>query len=152
MKLMNVDLCRKLYESAPTLFGTNTFFIVEEIGPGITSYRWFPVQCDDGWFDLLFRLCTKLNDHIKTFPENIRKEIVITQIKEKYGTLRFHLSHYDPVVDKIIEDAEIESASICEVCGKAGRLRGKSWVYTACDAHTKSYDLIEKTDVETSVS
>lgn len=149
---MRVELCQKLHEAAPSLFGTETFFTIEKIGPGITTYRWFPIQCDDGWFDLLFELCTKLNAYIKTLPESVAKEVVITQIKEKYGTLRFYLSHYDPVVDKMIEDAENRSAQICEVCGKKGHLRGKTWVYTACDDHTKPYDLNDDSNSDSPVS
>lgn len=149
---MRLDLCKKLHEAAPSLFGSETFFTVEQVGPGITSWKWFSIQCDDGWFDILLDLCTKLNAYIQTLPDNIGKEIVISQIKEKYGTLRVYLSHYDDVMDKMIEETEEKSAHVCELCGKEGRLRGKVWFYTACDAHTKPYDLVEEPENDNSVS
>ncbi len=49
-----------------------------------------------------------------------------SQIKEKYGTLRFYLSGGTEEMYEIAEET-------CESCGKAGKLRGDGWYSTRCD-------------------
>ena len=89
---------------------------------------WF--ECGDGWFALLDDLLSKL--------EALGEQIKATQIKEKYGTLRFYHTGGSDAADKIVSAAEDASANICETCGAPGKLRGQSWLYTACDAcHSK---------------
>ena len=61
----------------------------------------------------------------------------VSQIKEKYGTLRFYLTSGTDKMYKIVELAERKSARTCEACGKPGKLRGRGWVYTACKKHIK---------------
>ena len=55
------------------------------------------------------------------------------QIKEKFGGLRFYIGKTNDALDKAIQRAEIESLSICERCGKPGRLRDEGWLLTLCD-------------------
>lgn len=67
-----------------------------------------------------------------------------TQVKEKYGSLRFYTGGtYE--VEKYAEIAERASDSTCEKCGEYGTLRGRGWLYTACDEHTKDED--KKSDI-----
>src|SRR3546814_20977538 len=63
----------------------------------------------------------------------------VTQVKEKYGTLRVYVSglpalHSDAVEAAILA-AEIRSGEVCEVCGAEGLLRESSggWWHAACD-------------------
>lgn len=94
----------------------------------------FGFECDDGWFDLLKEALEKIKAYIDS------KESVtfnVTQIKEKFGTLRFY---YDAIVpgdnpiDSIIDAAEIRSAKECERCGApASTKRRGCWFYTSCD-------------------
>lgn len=67
-------------------------------------------------------------------------EVVATQVKEKYGTLRFYYNGGDEYIDGIVDMAESMSARTCETCGAPGKLRGGGWVYTACDEHTNPED------------
>lgn len=57
-----------------------------------------------------------------------------SQIKEKFGTLRFYMTHETPEMSTIIYNAERQSAKTCEECGKPGKLRGERWYYTRCAA------------------
>lgn len=84
----------------------------------------FGFECGDGWFELLKELSEKIES----------QDVVASQVKEKFGTLRFYLrgGATDEVWD-LIDEAEKKSEKICEVCGKPGSLRGKSWVQTLCD-------------------
>lgn len=67
--------------------------------------------------------------------------ITISQVKEKYGTLRFYIGGVPPgrwdSVYTIIHAVEHVSEHICETCGKPGKLRGPGWYFTACDEHSR---------------
>ena len=54
----------------------------------------------------------------------------ISQIKEKYGGLRFY-SHPEP---DVIHEIEARSETVCEDCGAPGRPRKGRWIRTLCDA------------------
>lgn len=80
-------------------------------------------------------------------PEKVN-HVVATQVKEKFGTLRFYYEGGDDYVRGLVSMAESMSAVTCEVCGDAGRLRGRGWLYTACDEHTKEQDKNENIETE----
>ena len=84
----------------------------------------FGIECGNGWFSLLDRLC---EDIIK-----IDGTCVATQIKEKYGTLRFYVDFANDEVYDLIDKAEEESISICEECGEIGQMTGTTWLKTLC--------------------
>lgn len=76
---------------------------------------------------------------LREIPEPF-SQVVATQVKEKYGTLRFYYNGGDEYIDGVVAMAESMSARTCETCGAPGELRGLGWVYTACDEHTKPED------------
>lgn len=56
-----------------------------------------------------------------------------SQVKEKYGTLSFYMTHGTDEIFDLIGDAERKSAKVCEDCGKKGKLRtDRSWIKTLC--------------------
>jgi len=88
------------------------------------------VECESGWFDLIYNLSCSIHNRCN--------ETRITHIKEKYGGLRFSVT---PCVgscyreyDIWIDWAEAKSYRICERCGSPGRLRTSlPYVQTLCD-------------------
>jgi hypothetical protein len=99
-------------------------------------------ECRDGWLDIIERLSDKLEREIKEFyiKYEIDKDyqpIYASQIKEKYGSLRFYMSCGTDEMFNLIDDAESESASACELCGKPGHARSGSWYQTLCNDHAK---------------
>lgn len=55
----------------------------------------------------------------------------VTQVKEKFGTLRVY--YYGPDVPAV-DAAERESGRVCEACGEPGRMRKRGgWLMTRCD-------------------
>ena len=92
-------------------------------------------ECNTGWLQLLTDLSFKLEKLILEQPKP--KDFFATQVKEKYGTLRFYMSIYSDEMEKLIEEAEDESAKTCEICGKPGELRYDGWYRVQCD---KCYD------------
>ena len=85
-----------------------------------------------GWAPLVNRVFDKM--------ETIRGNTKIIQVKEKYGGLRIYTDYSNKELDKVINDAEKESLTICKVCGEPGKIRGKSWYYTSCDEHASPGD------------
>jgi hypothetical protein len=65
------------------------------------------------------------------------QQVVVSQVKEKFGTLRFYYHGGDKVVDGMVRMAESMSAVTCEECGNSGERRGGGWIITLCDTHAK---------------
>jgi hypothetical protein len=61
-----------------------------------------------------------------------------SQIKEKYGTLRFYwFGDLPKLSDQIIDAAELVSGHVCEACGAPGLLRSDGgWWSTRCRDHS----------------
>lgn len=108
-------------------------------------------DCGDGWFQLIYDLSAKLEKIItdyydmlrEKFPElnipadnaEVQPRICASQVKEKYGTLRFYMTGYVDGMDEAIAEAEDASAVTCEECGEPGVLRGGGWIKCLCDEH-----------------
>lgn len=58
--------------------------------------------------------------------------VLVTQVKEKFGGLRFYVVHAPPHVQDMILAAGMWSLEHCEWCGKQARPRGH-WIWTLCD-------------------
>lgn len=71
---------------------------------------------------------TAMNEAVESVP-------VVTQVKEKYGTLRFYTSASTNEQRAYINFAESMSAVTCEVCGNKGKRSDYGWVETRCREH-----------------
>lgn len=63
-----------------------------------------------------------------------------SQVKEKFGTLRFYMTGQTKEMDAIIEEATRKSAVTCEDCGKKGKLYAKGWCVVRCVSCKKKRD------------
>ena len=84
----------------------------------------------DGWKDLIetcFNTCVKHNVHV-------------SQVKEKFGGLRFYVGGAPQEVHDIIDECERLSYKTCELCGKPGKPRECGWIKTLCDEHAGGCD------------
>jgi len=59
----------------------------------------------------------------------------VTQVKEKFGGLRFYTNCRDEAILQRIDVAIQESFHACEICGEPGTLREGRWIKTLCDEH-----------------
>lgn len=85
----------------------------------------FDIQCDDGWFDLIYDCFCKM-DFIRVSCNYIKK-LEITQIKQKFGELVIYYDYEgarepEGIFKDIISSANRKSKSICEVSGEYGTL------------------------------
>lgn len=97
----------------------------------------------EGWYPLIWEMFETLTTSRKAqgFPISDENPLYFADIKEKYGTLRAYPFNATDEDYKIISMFEDKSQFICETCGKSGKIRGRHWLYTACDEHTKKEDL-----------
>lgn len=57
----------------------------------------------------------------------------ITQIKEKFGGLRFYYAGGDDYIDGMVDMAESMSYDTCETCGTTNNVGStQGWIYTVC--------------------
>jgi hypothetical protein len=91
------------------------------------------IECGNGWFNLLWQLCDKIEKVLNTESKEFQNNFAVTQVKEKFGRLRFYSTLQNDLIDKLIDKASIESIETCEMCGKSGKLRKKHVWQTLCD-------------------
>ena len=94
------------------------------------------IECGDGWYTIIDRLCSNIQGYINWKPENC-DQVVAAQVKEKLGGLRFyHRGGFgDDYINGLVTMAEAMSEVTCEVCGDRGTLRTGGWMKTLCDHH-----------------
>ena len=123
---MNQDFDTQLCANYPKIFTNN-------------DIQTFGIECGDGWYKILDALCGNiLHDNLSNTPiPNEIQQVVVSQVKEKFGALRFYYDGGDEVIEGMVRLAETMSECTCETCGGPGKLRGTKWMYTACDNHAK---------------
>lgn len=126
------------------------------------SCMFWGLTCDDGWFDLIYRLSSEI--------DRLAREhgvvVVVEQVKEKLGGLRFYYSverdrapqetasevkvvtrktpggfrivtvprdSVHDAIHSIVDAAEQKSTRICELCGQPGKCKNTGGrVQTLC--------------------
>lgn len=91
----------------------------------------------DGWNDLIITMSYLIESYIESLlPEELKDHVYYSQVKQKFGYLKVHMSHYVPQIQGIISMAEAMSCYMCEVCGAAANQRNvRGWITTLCDSH-----------------
>ena len=110
---------------------------VERRFPELFAKNYGGFEIRSGWLTLVETLCELIHNKIERkqrFGDDI-EPVVVEQIKEKFGTLRFYYSGGDEYIDGLVTMAEAISGKTCDVCGGPGRLTGKSWLATRCEKH-----------------
>lgn len=118
---MNDKLTEKLHKDYPKIFPKN------ERGYSLGF------EHQDGWYDLINGLCSTLMMYCK---DHNTEPPVASQVKEKYGSLRFYVWSAPIELYDIIERFETESQYVCEICGERGKIhRVGGWYKCVCDKH-----------------
>ena len=108
------------------------WFLKTELGNSMNPYPMFGMECGNGWFTLIKKLCEKIEKQLKKEKNTTYH---LAQIKEKFGGLRWYDENSSKEINDLVFKAEEESYKICEICGESGELRSRgSWVITLCDA------------------
>ena len=155
---MKQELQEQLFKKYPEIFFEKDLSMKE------TCMCW-GIECGDGWYNIIDTLCRLIDNDLKQnkndierYTERIKdpnstqetkehyitqlekavtwpKKIHATQIKEKYGTLRFYTDYYHPEIDAYISFAETMSEVTCEVCGSPGEINSGGWLSVRCKEH-----------------
>ena len=113
---------------------------MEEKFPKMFANKYGGFAVGKGWYPILEKLCANIQQHIDWQNKNHEKhpvveQVVIEQIKEKFGGLRFYYQGGDDNVHGMVRMAEAWASTACEDCGAPATRRGGGWVRTLCDAH-----------------
>lgn len=99
-------------------------------------------ECGDGWFDLIDKLCESIQNYIDNNPNTKCPQVVVDQVKEKFGGLRFYYTGGNDKIHGMVWFAESMSYRICETCGSPGKPRRSGWIRTLCDKHSENKEVI----------
>ena len=100
-----------------------------------------------GWWPILQALCANIQHHIDWWNKNHEKhpiveQVVVEQIKEKFGGLRFYYTGGDEKIQGMVRMAEAWADRSCEECGAPGTAGGKGWIRTLCPMHRAEADAL----------
>ena len=172
---MNTELENQLTQKYPKLFKNKSL-------PPTQTLICFGCECGDGWYKILDHLFGYLTDlmerklvvdYLKEYKDQHRgkedfytkycsykflpPQIILDQVKEKYGTLRVYyqtdldevpenvwanldlndfykkMKEYNDKIDNAIDFAEYQSSVTCEVTGNEGKLYTKGWYRVLSD-------------------
>jgi len=124
---MKKELELKLVAKYPTLYQDYRG------DPCKTCLAW-GFECGDGWYKILDDLSAKITKLIDKAPN---KDCRASQVKEKFGTLRFYVNNYRDDISDVIDEAEELSGKTCEECGEPGKMRYGGWISCRCEKHSK---------------
>lgn len=114
-------------------------FNMRERFPKMFSQPFGGFDIGKGWWPIIESLCLTIQSYIdwqnSSKPGTI-EQVVVEQIKEKFGGLRFYYVGGNGTVDGMVQLAEAWASNTCESCGSPGETNGPGWVQTLCKQHT----------------
>jgi hypothetical protein len=110
---------------------------MEERFPKMFSSPYGGFAVGAGWYPILETLCDNIQNHVdwKNRETLVVPQVVVAQIKEKFGGLRFYYDGGDDYIRGLVSMAESWADRACETCGGAGKKRNGGWIRTLCDLH-----------------
>jgi hypothetical protein len=110
---------------------------METAYPKMFADRYGGFAVGAGWWPILEALCANIQSHIdwRNRESETVPQVVVEQIKEKFGGLRFYYQGGDEQVHGMVRMAEAWAANCCEECCAPGKSRNGGWIRTLCDIH-----------------
>lgn len=96
----------------------------------------------DRGFDEMFirKRCEEMMlEPLRTVPDEC-PQVIVEQVKEKFGSLRFYYQGGDEYINGLASMAESMSGITCEECGAPGESGGEGWISTLCETHRAERD------------
>ena len=105
-----------------------------------------------GWWPIVEALSRQIQSHIDWANEQKEKygrgegceQVVVVQVKEKFGGLRFYYNGGNDMIDGMVRMAESWAAYSCEECGAPGKRTGDGWIRTLCEFHIAEREALKK--------
>lgn len=113
---------------------------LKEKYPKMFSRPYGGVAVGAGWWPIIESLCANIQHYADWQNKNHEKhpvvpQVVVSQIKEKFGGLRFYYDGGDDEISGMVRMAESWADHSCEECGAPGKSRNGGWIKTLCDKH-----------------
>jgi hypothetical protein len=110
---------------------------MEEKFPKMFEHKYGGFAVGAGWYPILEALCANIQSHIdwRNRENEVVPQVVVEQIKEKFGGLRFYYQGGDEQIHGMVRMAEAWAANCCEECCAPGIRRNGGWIRTLCDQH-----------------
>ena len=125
---MKRELDEKLCAKYPKIFVNRDKDMME-------SARYWGFEHGDGWYWLIDQLCGCIQGLIDNNPHLNIQQVVATQVKEKFGGLRFYIDGGNDDIQGMVSLAEHMSYAICEMCGSTENVGTTAgWITTVCKA------------------
>ena len=118
---------------------------MEERFPKMFSHPYGGFAVGEGWWPIIESLCANIQSHTDWWNKNHEKhpvveQVVVAQIKEKFGGLRFYYDGGDDTIRGMVRMAEAWADRSCEECGAPGTAGGSGWIKTLCPTHRAESD------------
>ena len=118
---------------------------MEEKYPKMFSKPYGGFAIGEGWWPIIESLCANIQSHTDWWNKNretrpVVEQVVVEQIKEKFGGLRFYYNGGDEKIQGMVRMAEAWADRSCEECGAPGTAGGKGWIRTLCPTHRAEAD------------
>jgi len=128
---MKPELQNQLFQKYPKIFQDRNK------SPQETCMCW-GLEIGDGWYWLIDMLCYQLQWDI---DKNNEPQIVASQVKEKFGGLRFYTNGSTEKQEAQISLAETMSYHICFECGSTKKVSQteRGWIVTLCKDCMEKY-------------
>lgn len=104
--------------------------------PGLVNWSGIP----QGWIPIIDDLCSCIQHYIDTTVQYIEgtpvkcSQVTCTQMKEKFGELRFYYQGGNEVIEGMVEMATFLCSHTCELCGARteGAKSYNGWINVYC--------------------
>ena len=97
-------------------------------------------QVGPGWEPLV--------DELHALVLALNPDVIVDQVKEKFGGLRYYVSHNprtgSEAISALIDEYEKRASETCEWCGASGITDGNGWLKTLCPTHREAWDRGER--------
>jgi hypothetical protein len=118
---------------------------MEEKYPKMFSEPYGGFAIGAGWWPIIESLCANIQSHTDWWNKNretrpVVEQVVVEQIKEKFGGLRFYYQGGDDQISGMVRMAEAWASHACEECGALGTAGGQGWIRTLCPTHRAEAD------------
>jgi hypothetical protein len=118
---------------------------MEEKYPKMFANPYGGFAIGEGWWPIIESLCSNIQSHTDWWNKNretrpVVEQVVVAQIKEKFGGLRFYYDGGDDQISGMVRMAEAWASHACEECGAPGTSGGKGWIKTLCSTHRAESD------------
>jgi len=114
------DFCARLQTLCPTILREGSL--------------WVGFECPTGWETIV----EDLSVQIEAYAKEHNPELMVAQVKSKFGGLRYYMSSHNDYVESLINDAETKSFKTCELCGEPGKsVTRQGWVNALCARHAE---------------